>query len=119
MYTVRVEATFAAAHFLSHYRGKCEKLHGHNYRVLAYARGAVLDEGGMLLDFGVLKDALRKVSERLDHSLLNDIEAFKGDPSAERIAEYLFRGIMDILPGSPLFAVEVFETDTSMARYEP
>ena len=55
MYTVRVEAGFSAAHFLSGYRGKCENLHGHNYRVRAYARGADLDESGMLLDFGLLK----------------------------------------------------------------
>nr|MDA8410150.1 6-carboxytetrahydropterin synthase [Treponema sp.] len=58
MYYVRVEADFAAAHFLSHYHGKCERLHGHNYRVRAWARGAGLGDGGMVLDFGELKGAL-------------------------------------------------------------
>ena len=119
MYRVRVEASFAAAHFLSHYHGKCERLHGHNYRVRAFAAGAQLDEGGMLLDFGALKGALREVLEGLDHSLLNDEPAFKGDPSAERIAELVFRRMAALLPGAPLEAVEVFETETSMARYEP
>ncbi len=119
MFQVRVEASFAAAHFLSHYKGKCERLHGHNYRVRAWAAGDGLDEGGMLLDFGELKAALRSVLERLDHSLLNDEAAFKGDPSAERIAEYIFKGIRALLPAAPLSAVEVFETETSMARYEP
>lgn len=118
MYTVRVEASFAAAHFLSHYQGKCERLHGHNYRVFAYARGAELDSGGMLLDFGVLKGSLREVLEDLDHSLLNDMEIFAGDPSAERIAKYIFDELARRLPAIPLSAVEVFETDTSMARYE-
>jgi 6-pyruvoyltetrahydropterin/6-carboxytetrahydropterin synthase len=119
MYLVRVEAGFAAAHFLRHYKGKCERLHGHNYKVRAWAKGASLDEGGMLLDFGELKSALREVIEGLDHSLLNDIPGFLDDPSAERIAEYVFKGIAKLLPGAPLSAVEVFETETSMARYEP
>lgn len=119
MYTVRVEASFAAAHFLTHYRGKCERLHGHNYLVRAYAQGRELDEGGMLLDFGALKSALREVLSTLDHSLLNDIPDFQGDPSAERIAALIFGRLATLLPGAPLTAVEVFETETSMARYEP
>jgi 6-pyruvoyltetrahydropterin/6-carboxytetrahydropterin synthase len=119
MYSVRVEASFAAAHFLSHYEGKCERLHGHNYRVRAWARGPILDGGGMLLDFGKLKGALREALEALDHSLLNDLECFLGDPSAERIAEYVFLRMRERLPEAPLSAVEVFETETSMARYEP
>lgn len=119
VFTVRVEASFAAAHFLSHYQGKCERLHGHNYLVRAYAQGQKLDEGGMLLDFGALKGALREVLGILDHGLLNDITDFAGDPSAERIAAWIFHRLSVLLPGAPLSAVEVFETDTSMARFEP
>jgi 6-pyruvoyltetrahydropterin/6-carboxytetrahydropterin synthase len=119
MYTVRVEGSFAAAHYLSHYHGKCERLHGHNYRVRVYAKGEKLDEGGMLLDFGSLKSALREVTDGLDHGLLNDLEVFRGDPSAERIAAYIFDRLAERLPGAPLQAVEVFETDVNMARYEP
>lgn len=117
MYEVRVEANFAAAHFLTEFHGKCERLHGHNYRVLAYARGTELDSGGMLVDFGVLKGALREVCARLDHSNLNDVEAFAGNPSAERIAKYIFEAIRAGCPEIPLFAVDVFETPTSRARY--
>jgi 6-pyruvoyltetrahydropterin/6-carboxytetrahydropterin synthase len=119
MYYVRVEADFAAAHFLSKYRGKCERLHGHNYKVRAWAQGEALGSGGMLLDFGELKSALREVLAVLDHSLLNDMPVFEGDPSAERIAKYVYDALSERLPGSPLSAVEIFETDTSMARYEP
>jgi len=118
MYYVRVEADFSAAHFLSHYHGKCERLHGHNYLVRAWATGAELDEGGMVLDFGDLKDALRKVVGELDHRNLNDFPVFRDDPSAERIARHVFDSIAEILPAAPLQAVEVFETPTSMARYE-
>ena len=118
MYTVRVEASFAAAHFLSHYQGKCERLHGHNYRVFAYAKGEKLDSGGMLVDFGELKAALRDALAPLDHSLLNDEPAFQGDPSAERIAAFIYAKLKERLPLAPLSAVEVFETDVNMARFE-
>jgi 6-pyruvoyltetrahydropterin/6-carboxytetrahydropterin synthase len=119
MFLVRVEADFAAAHFLKHYKGKCERLHGHNYKVRAWAKGGSLGPGGMLLDFGELKSALRSVLEGLDHSLLNEEKAFEDDPSAERIAEFIFKALARRLPEAPLDAVEVFETETSMARYEP
>ena len=72
MFETRVEADFAAAHFLQDYHGKCENLHGHNYKVFAHARGEELDEGGMLLDFTILKGKLREVCKKLDHTNLND-----------------------------------------------
>ncbi len=123
MYTIRVEADFAAAHFLRHYHGKCERLHGHNYRVRVWARGKELSEGGMLIDFGVLKEGLRTVLGQLDHRNLNDIAYFQDDPSAERIARYVFEELTALLkeqhlPYDLLWAVDVFETPTSMARYE-
>lgn len=119
MYTVRVEADFSAAHYLTEFYGKCENLHGHNYRLRAFARGDVLDKAGMLVDFGVLKGALRRVADSLDHRSLNDVPEFKNSPSAERIARYVFEAMLADVPGLPLCAVEVFETATSMARYEP
>jgi 6-pyruvoyltetrahydropterin/6-carboxytetrahydropterin synthase len=119
MYTVRVEAMFAAAHYLTEYYGKCENLHGHNYLVRAYAKGDVLDKAGMLVDFGVLKGSLRRVTESLDHSDLNANPSFANSPSAERIARYIFETMLQDIPDMPLSAVEVYETPTSMARYEP
>jgi len=122
MYQVRVEHEFSAAHFLSHYRGKCENLHGHNYRVRIWAQGEELDEGGMLADFSLLKKALGEVLAVLDHSNLNDLEVFQNDPSAERIARFIFDELKKKLPayniaGSLLQAVDVFENSRSMARY--
>jgi 6-pyruvoyltetrahydropterin/6-carboxytetrahydropterin synthase len=123
MYTVRVEADFAASHFLSHYHGKCERLHGHNYRVRLLMEGETLNEGGMLADFGLLKQCLRQAIEPLDHHHLNDNPVFKDDPSAERIARYIFEQVRKLLPEVSvdpglLRAVEVYETPLSMARYE-
>lgn len=119
MYTIRVEADFAAAHYLTEYHGKCERLHGHNYLVRAYASGSQLDKAGMLCDFGDLKGRLRDVCSTLDHTSLNDVPAFASSPSAERIAHYIFDEMTKLDPSIPLTAVEVFETATSMARYEP
>ena len=130
MFEVRVEADFAAAHFLKDYNGKCENLHGHNYKVFAHVKGTELNEGGMLLDFSLLKKVLKSVCKELDHTNLNDMEIFMNNPSAERIAMYIFNQIIvkmkennidlsvkDDFKSVTLFAVDVFETDTSRARY--
>ena len=90
MYTARVEEWFAAAHFLKNFHGKCENLHGHNYKVRVTVKGSQLDAGGMLCDFGIMKSVLKEVFKDLDHHNLNDLPFFSdGNPSAERIAEYI------------------------------
>lgn len=123
-----MKADFAAAHFLRDYHGKCENLHGHNYKVYAHVQGSSLDEGGMLLDFTELKKALKAVCEKLDHRNLNDIGFFDQNPSAERIAVYIYNGIVEQIPDlkksddakkTHLWAVDVFETDNNRARYLP
>ena len=120
MYTVRVEDGFAAAHFLTRYHGKCEKLHGHNYKVFVTAAGPKLDDGGMLLDFSIMKDALRAVIKEIDHTSLNDHPAFAdGCPSAERIAFFIYDGMHAALPQARLTLIEVFETDKNRATYSP
>jgi 6-pyruvoyltetrahydropterin/6-carboxytetrahydropterin synthase len=120
MFTVRIEDGFSAAHFLTRYHGKCERLHGHNYRVRVTAAGLELDEGGMLLDFGVMKDALRRITGELDHTGLNDHPVFSdGCPSAERIARLVYERMHGELPDANLTLVEVFETDINRATYSP
>ncbi len=130
MFEVRVEADFSAAHFLRDYNGKCENLHGHNYKVFAHVCGKNLNEGGMLMDFSRLKNALRTVCKKLDHTNLNDMEIFNQNPSAERIAMFIYDSVIeeckkigedlsyDKQKTSPvLYCVDVFETETSRARY--
>jgi 6-pyruvoyltetrahydropterin/6-carboxytetrahydropterin synthase len=120
MYTVRVEDGFAAAHFLTRYHGKCERLHGHNYKVFVTASGARLDDGGMLLDFGLMKSALRRITDELDHTSLNDHPAFSdGCPSAERIALFVYEKMHAAMPDARFSLVEVFETDRNRATYSP
>ncbi len=123
MFEVRVEDDFAAAHFLRDYNGKCEALHGHNYKVFVHVRGKELNEGGMLLDFTQLKAALKKVLATLDHTNLNDNPFFDQNPSAERIALYICQNVQAELDAQKkdvrLYSVDVFETDRNRATYYP
>jgi 6-pyruvoyltetrahydropterin/6-carboxytetrahydropterin synthase len=119
VYKVRIESGFSAAHHLANYHGKCERQHGHNYKVRVWAEGKEIGSGGMLVDFGEMKKALSEVLLDLDHSDLNENVYFGDNPSAERIARYIFERLADANPEFPLSAVDVFETDSSMARWEP
>jgi len=120
MYEVEIVTGFSAAHRLRNYHGKCERLHGHNYRVHVTARASSLGPGGMVIDFIDLKRATAGIMERLDHGFLNEIAPFdKIDPSAEHIAAVIFeeiaRGLGD--RGELLASVSVWESDTSRATY--
>ena len=123
MFEVTVEAGFSSGHYLRNYRGKCENPHGHNYRVLVTLAGAELDEGGLLLDFKLLKDLLKPVVEYLDHRMINDVAPFTElNPSAENLARYFYDEtsgrLLDITGGRVRIKdCTVFETDTSFARY--
>ncbi|MBO7430101.1 MAG: 6-carboxytetrahydropterin synthase QueD [Spirochaetia bacterium] len=119
MYTLCVEDWFAAAHYLRRYHGKCENLHGHNYRVKVYVSGKQLDEGGMLIDFSILKNHLKKVLETLDHQDLNATIFKDFEPSAENISRYIFDSLKALLPsGVRLTGVEVFETEKNSVLYQ-
>ncbi len=120
MFEVRVEHTFAAGHSLRNYRGKCENIHGHNYRVEVSVEGDSLDETGLLVDFTELKRMLRQTSEYLDHQFINDLKPFDVlNPSAENLAKYFHEEIQKGLPRARVSAVRVWETDTSCATYRP
>jgi 6-pyruvoyltetrahydropterin/6-carboxytetrahydropterin synthase len=126
MFEVAVEHTFAAAHALRGYRGKCENLHGHNYRVQVVIEGERLNSIGLLYDFKDLKRILREISDRLDHFNLNELPPFEAvNPSAENLARYFHdevaRGIAETSPEVPVRIgfVRVWETETSVATYRP
>jgi 6-pyruvoyltetrahydropterin/6-carboxytetrahydropterin synthase len=126
MFEVSVEAGFAAAHQLRNYRGKCENLHGHNYKVRVTVHGEELNSIGLLADFTELKSALREITEFLDHKFLNEIPPFTEiNPSAENVAKYICDELQRALgEGSSevpvkIAEVKVWETDTSTATYRP
>jgi 6-pyruvoyltetrahydropterin/6-carboxytetrahydropterin synthase len=124
MYQVSVEETFSAGHALRGYRGKCENVHGHNYRVRVTVEGPQLDSIGLLCDFVELKQVIREIIGRLDHQFINDLEPFQtANPSAENIAKYFYDQVtrqMKGLPGGARVAdIVVWETDAASARYQP
>ena len=120
MFEICVEHTFAAAHALRNYHGKCENLHGHNYRVQVGMEGAELDDTGLLYDFAELKSQLRETSKYLDHGYLNELSPFDVvNPSAENIAKYICEEIQRALKTGSIAYVRVWETDTSFATYRP
>lgn len=121
MFEISVDETFAAGHALRGYRGKCEKVHGHNYKVQLMVEAERLDSVGLLMDFTDLKRLLHAAIERLDHQFLNDVPPFDVlNPTAENMAKYFYDEIAPHLPApARLAAVKIWETDTSTAAYHP
>ena len=90
MYEVTIIKSFSAAHVLKEIGGKCEELHGHNFKVEATVAASDLSSTGLLIDFRVFKKWLDEILEDIDHRHLNIIPSFAGiNPSAENIAKYI------------------------------
>ena len=120
MFEICVEHTFAAGHALRNYYGKCENVHGHNYRVQVAIEGEDVDENGLLYDFADLKKRLRATSEYLDHRFINELKPFDEiNPSAENIARFICEEVQRDLTEARISYVRVWETDTSVATYRP
>jgi 6-pyruvoyltetrahydropterin/6-carboxytetrahydropterin synthase len=118
-YRLKVESYFSAAHRLRGYHGKCENLHGHNWKVEISIISDRLDKAGMVLDFKKIKAMLNRVLNDLDHQELNKIAHFKKhNPTSELIAEYIFTKCSRKLK-SPLVleSTSVWETPNSCAVY--
>jgi 6-pyruvoyltetrahydropterin/6-carboxytetrahydropterin synthase len=120
MFEVTVHTTISASHHLRGYQGKCERIHGHNWKIEATAGAEALDGLGMAIDFGVLREHLRAVTEPLDHSDLNGLPEFSScNPSSENLARLVFERLAARLQGAPvrLVRVRVWETEGSVASY--
>jgi 6-pyruvoyltetrahydropterin/6-carboxytetrahydropterin synthase len=90
MYEVTIIKSFSAAHVLAEIGGKCEELHGHNFKVEATVAASDLSSTGLLIDFRVFKKWLGEILEDIDHRHLNIIPSFVDiNPSAENIAKYI------------------------------
>jgi 6-pyruvoyltetrahydropterin/6-carboxytetrahydropterin synthase len=120
MFEVTIEETFAAGHALRNYKGKCENVHGHNYRCQVTMEGEQLDEIGLLVDFVELKRVVHSVIDRMDHQWLNEFPPFdKLNPSAENMAKYIYDEVKAGLAAknARVSAVRLWETDTASATY--
>lgn len=121
MYSLSVETDFSAAHQLREYQGKCENLHGHNWRVRLTVEGSKLDKAGMLIDFGELKRILGECTGRLDHKFLNELPPWDNtNPTSENLARYLAAAVAALLPaGVKVEAMEIWESEKCSAIYRP
>ena len=121
MYSVSVLDSFSSAHFLRGYKGKCENLHGHNWKVALSIQSKRLDKRGMVLDFKDLKVMLNEIMSDLDHCCLNDHIFFKKvNPTSENIAAYIYKCVKNKIKEKNISGIEVsvWETDTSCATYK-
>ena len=122
MYRVSIERHFDAAHYLREYKGKCENLHGHRYKVVANLKTGTLDEIGLAYDFTVLKKRIEEILERFDHTCLNDIEPFTSiNPSSENIASTICSELKVRLDEqvAEIESIEVWESPDARVTYFP
>jgi 6-pyruvoyltetrahydropterin/6-carboxytetrahydropterin synthase len=120
MFELRITSQFAAAHQLRNFKQKCERLHGHNWRVDVYIRSPELDTIGLVRDFGEIKETARQVLQELDHRFLNEIPPFDDlNPSSELLARYIYRQLSERINAGPVRVsrVSVWESENSCASY--
>lgn len=116
MYEIKIKAHFSAAHNLNNYKGKCERLHGHNWNIEAVFLFGSVDKDGMAMDFKDAKMLLAGAVEKLDHSYLNEVKALKGmNPTSENIAKFIFDTVNS--KNKNIKSISVWENDTSCATY--
>jgi len=121
-YEVMIERNFSSAHQLRGYKGKCENLHGHNYKIEIFARGDELNNIGLLIDFVDLKAAADEIVKYLDHRNINELPPFDEElnPSAENLARYILEYVNGRVADDrvQVYKVRCFETPTSVATYQ-
>ena len=108
--------TFEAAHRLPNLPPghKCERLHGHSFRVELVCEGEADPTTGWLVDFADIKRAFAPGLERLDHRYLNEVDGLE-NPTAENLARWIWTRMKPVLPH--LSQVNVAETCTSRCEY--
>lgn len=137
MYTLQTSACFDSAHFLKGYEGKCSNIHGHRWQVEVTVAAEELQTEeqtrGMVVDFGTLKEDLKELVSRLDHTLIIEEGSLKQStkealreeefsivelpfrPTAENLAKYFY----DELEAKQyqVILVKVYETPNNCAGY--
>ncbi|HEC82755.1 MAG TPA: 6-carboxytetrahydropterin synthase [Thermoplasmatales archaeon] len=125
--------TFSSAHFLADY-SKCSHLHGHTYSVSAVIEGEMRE--GIIIDFRIVKNAIKKIIEKIDHKIIipaegkfeirrgkevevrykNRVYIFPEDDcvflplyssSAENIAKYILKEIVAEINNENIKSIEI------------
>jgi len=120
MYELMIETGFASAHQLRGYKGKCENLHGHNWKVQVYVTAEKLNDIDLAIDFHDLKDMTKELVSQLDHTCLNNVFPFtEKNPSSENIARWIYDSLKKRLQAYhvDISAVTIWESETASATY--
>jgi 6-pyruvoyltetrahydropterin/6-carboxytetrahydropterin synthase len=120
MYELKIVTEFSAAHNLRNFRGKCEALHGHNWKVEVVLSGKDLDDSGVVLDFAEVKAATGEIMSEIDHRYLNDLPFFmENNPSSENIARYIFHRLREKMDNDRIRIkrVTAWESQDACASY--
>jgi len=129
MHSIKTQGKFESAHRLQFYKGKCNRLHGHNWRVEAILESWDLDSN-MVADFKILDLILAEYDHKI---LLFDtaenqaffqsipkswIEWLDFEPTAENLSKYFFKELKERCPVELHFlSVRVWESEGKYARY--
>lgn len=122
MHEISVLRTFSAAHNLRGYQGKCEALHGHNWKVEVTVTAEILDALGMVVDFKVFKREVDLVLDQFDHKYLNEIFPFDTiNPSCENMARVICEQLVARLNDGNVRVTQLrlWESDNSFATFTP
>ena len=120
MYELKVVTKFAAAHQLTMVGAKCENMHGHNWKIEVYVTGEKTDDGGVLIDFGIIKKHVREIMAMLDHKYLNELDYFRhSQPSSENIAYFVATELQKRINNQAvsISKVTAWESDDAGATY--
>jgi len=121
VFKLTITDEFSSSHCLRNYDGPCEALHGHNFVVEAVFEGERLTQDTeMLMDFKDLKAHLKTVTDKLDHTHLNNVPYFqRRNPTAENLARFIYWELGRLMAGLPatVYEVSVYEKSTSKATY--
>lgn len=120
MYELKIVTQMACAHQLREFEGRCEHLHGHNWKIEVCVTGEDLEPNGILIDFKKIKTATERVIEELDHKFLNDVDHFRDvNPSSENIARHIFKTLSRALDTqkAKVSGVTAWESDSACASY--
>ena len=119
MFELVIETDFSAAHNLREYKGQCEKLHGHNWKVQVVLKAEKLDNLGMVMDFRDAKKIIGEILNKFDHTYLNDLPDFKVlNPTTENLSKILYTELKSDLPkGVKVDRVTTWESDRCGATY--
>ncbi|MDA3917819.1 MAG: 6-carboxytetrahydropterin synthase QueD [Deltaproteobacteria bacterium] len=91
IYEIYVKDHFAAAHALRGYNGNCSNMHGHNWDVEAYIQCTKLNKLGIGIDYRDVKEIVKDVLSKLDHTNLNEVAEFGSiNPTSENISKFLY-----------------------------